>query len=230
VRCYKRDKAKEYHAKKAKLRLLTKPPKPTICIECRLRKIFCKLLCKRCYGHNWRLENPEKALAADKRHREREKASGYRQEYDHRLGVVNRRHEREAIRRQTPEYKEYQAFFTPLRYEINRIDLPESNIPIHNLNSLIEKDKPIGIKEFKEQKLVAAIKYNRSGKGKQSQERYRAKPGVLEQRADQRRVWGELTEYNAKERERHYYTTRRKWGWAAKQEFLGYEEGEAGEF
>jgi hypothetical protein len=83
---------------------------------------------------------------------------------------------------------------------------------------------------LRKQKLIIATKYNRSEKGKATFARHRAKPGILKQRAEQRRVWGELTEYNAKERERHYYTTRRKWGWAALQEFLGRQPGEAGEF
>jgi hypothetical protein len=126
LRCYRRDWARK------KREANPKPPKP-----------LCK--CKKCYDHNWRITHPEQALANDRRHREKANANGYTYEYNHRPEVVETRRKRDAGRRQTDEYKEYQAFFTTLRREINRLDLPVeiqttfNDVPIRNLDIILKK-------------------------------------------------------------------------------------------
>lgn len=170
-------------------------------------------MCKSCYDHNWRVTHHEQALEKDRRRKQLPSYKEYQREYAHRPEVIERRKERDARRRQTQAYKDYYQPYFRNYFQMHHDDPPTKEI-----------------------RHKAATRYNRTEKAKATQARHRSKPRVLERRREQRKVWGEITDYNASERERHYFTTRRSWGWAAQQdlidriEALGYRLDDVGIF
>jgi hypothetical protein len=103
VRCYKRDKGREYRQRDAK----HKPPKATECIKCGSTKIYVKSKCSKCYRYDFRQANLERCRQLDHLSKMRHKAkiSEYNKEYAHRPQVVDHRKVRHKRIRQTPKYK-----------------------------------------------------------------------------------------------------------------------------
>jgi hypothetical protein len=180
-----------------------KPPKPTECIKCGSQEIYVKskAMCSKCYRHGYRQANLEHAKELEHLSKMSHKA---------RISEYNEEysHRPQVVERRKVRYTRIRQ--TP-KYK-------------KRMSNYMKKNWRRYIDNYRK----AAFKYNRTQKSKLAHARFHQRHKA--ERNQQSRDWKEKTDYNAKQRELSYYTTRQPWGWAKKQEFLGYQEGEAGEF